>query len=295
MDAQLREIGLGPEGFVAHAKPGSVFVSHTTGTLSTLAELAASSDAPPVILDAPVSGTADNIADGTLTVLVGGPTESVERARPVLAAYAGPIVATGELGTALGIKLINNLLFAANAQLVATAAELGQSLGVSPARLLEALMVCSGGSKASSYAMQMESIASANPDDALLIEPNFFTSDYDRKTDAALLRTMREIFAQSPIAERISHETFPGPGVQSDDELIDSALDAGYCGYHAVGTCAMGPGDDDVVDDYLRVRGIERLHVVDCSIMPTMVAGNLHGPIMAMAWRAADMIAEDRA
>lgn len=154
-DAQLRETGLGPEGFVAHAKPGSVFVSHTTGTVSTLNELAATSDAPPVILDAPVSGTADNIADGTLTVLVGGPADAVERARPVLAAYADPIVATGELGTALDIKLINNLLFAANAQLVAAAAELGQSLGVSPAKLLEALMVCSGGSKASSYAVKI--------------------------------------------------------------------------------------------------------------------------------------------
>jgi 3-hydroxyisobutyrate dehydrogenase-like beta-hydroxyacid dehydrogenase len=157
-DAQLREIGLGCEGFVANAKPGSVVVSHTTGTLSTLNELAASSDAPPVILDAPVSGTADDIAEGTLTVLVGGPAEAVERARPVLAAYADPIVATGELGTALDIKLINNLLFAANSQLVAAAAELGQSLGVSPARLLDALTVCSGGSKASSYAMKIGGI-----------------------------------------------------------------------------------------------------------------------------------------
>ena len=151
-DAQLREVGLGPDGFVANAKPAMVFVSHTTGTLSTLNALAASSAAPPVILDAPVSGTADDIADGTLTVLVGGPADTVERVRPVLTAYADPIVATGELGTALGIKLINNLLFAANSQLVAAAAELGRSLGVSPARLLDALTVCSGGSKASMHA-----------------------------------------------------------------------------------------------------------------------------------------------
>lgn len=137
-------------------------------------------------------------------------------------------------------------------------------------------------------------IASADPQADLIIEPNFFTSDYDRKTGAALLRTMRTIFAQSPIAERISHETFPGPDVQSDDALIDSALDAGYCGYHAVGTCAMGPSDDDVVDERLRVRGVSALRVVDCSVMPTMVAGNLNGPIMAMAWRAADLILQDQ-
>jgi choline dehydrogenase len=137
-------------------------------------------------------------------------------------------------------------------------------------------------------------ISSADPYDSLVIEPNFFTSAYDRKTGAALLRTMRTIFAQSPIAERISHETFPGPDAQSDDALIDSALDAGYCGYHAVGTCAMGPSDDDVVDERLRVRGISALRVVDCSVMPTMVAGNLNGPIMAMAWRAADLILQDQ-
>ena len=52
----------------------------------------------------------------------------------------------------------------------------------------------------------------------------------------------------------------------------------------------MGPSDDDVVDDRLRLRGVESLRVVDCSIMPTMIAGNLNAPIMAMAWRAADTI-----
>lgn len=108
------------------------------------------------------------------------------------------------------------------------------------------------------------------------------------------MRKMRSIFDQSPLAELISHETYPGTQAQSDDELVDVALDGGYCGYHATGTCAMGPNDDDVVDGRLRVRGIEGLRVVDCSVMPTMVAGNLNGPIMAMAWRAADFIVADR-
>src|SRR5271167_2138122 len=69
-DAQLRETGLGPDGFIANAKPGSLFVSHTTGTLSTLEALRDGSPAAPVILDAPVSGTADDINVGTLTVLI---------------------------------------------------------------------------------------------------------------------------------------------------------------------------------------------------------------------------------
>jgi choline dehydrogenase len=137
-------------------------------------------------------------------------------------------------------------------------------------------------------------ITSADPYAPLSIEPNFFATAYDRATGANLLRRMRDIFQQSPIADRISHETFPGLQAVSDDDLIDSALDAGYCGYHAVGTCAMGPSDEDVVDDQLRVRGVDNLRVVDCSVLPIMVAGNLNGPIMAMASRAADLILHNR-
>jgi 3-hydroxyisobutyrate dehydrogenase-like beta-hydroxyacid dehydrogenase len=151
-DAQVLELGSGPDGFVANAKSDALFVSHTTGTVTTLQDLAATSPTALEVLDAPVSGTADHIAKGELTVLVGGPSEAVERARPVLEAYANPIVATGALGSALSIKLINNLLFAANAQLVAEAARLGRQLGVEEGNLLAALAVCSGGSNASSYA-----------------------------------------------------------------------------------------------------------------------------------------------
>jgi choline dehydrogenase len=137
-------------------------------------------------------------------------------------------------------------------------------------------------------------ITSADPDAALRIDPNYLASDHDREVAGNLYRRMRDIFAQSPIAERISQETYPGPAVQSDEQFVEAALDGGYCGYHAVGSCAMGPGVDDVVDGRLRVRGVEGLRVVDCSVMPSMVAGNLNGPMMAMAWRAADFILEDR-
>ena len=151
-DAQLRETGLGPDGFIANAKPDSVFVSHTTGTVATLEALRDSSSSAPVILDAPVSGTVENIAAGTLTVLAGGPTDAVQRVTPVLAAYSDPVVPTGALGSALAIKLINNLLFAANAQLVAAATQLGDKLNVDPVALLSALQVCSGHSSAAAHA-----------------------------------------------------------------------------------------------------------------------------------------------
>jgi 3-hydroxyisobutyrate dehydrogenase-like beta-hydroxyacid dehydrogenase len=157
-DAQLLEIGLGPDGLIANAKPGSVFVSHTTGTVSTLAALRDSDPSPPVILDAPVSGTVENIEAGTLTVLLGGPSDAADDVTPVLAAYADPIVPTGELGSALAIKLVNNLLFSCNAQLLAAAIELGQALGVEAGALLAALQVCSSASHAAAQAQRIGGI-----------------------------------------------------------------------------------------------------------------------------------------
>jgi choline dehydrogenase len=81
--------------------------------------------------------------------------------------------------------------------------------------------------------------------------------------------------------------------VQADQEIIDAGLVAGSCGYHAIGTAAMGPNDEDVVDARLRVRGVADLRVVDASVLPIMVSGNLNGPVAALAWRAADYILED--
>jgi 3-hydroxyisobutyrate dehydrogenase-like beta-hydroxyacid dehydrogenase len=149
-DAQLRETAMGPDGFIANLKEGAIFVSHTTGSVSTLRTLAASS-ASLTVLDAPVSGTADDIAQGTLTVLLGGESEAARRVQPVLAAYADPIVHTGVLGSARDMKLLNNVVFAANAQLVAAAVRIGERLGVPPDALLSALTVCSGNSNAASY------------------------------------------------------------------------------------------------------------------------------------------------
>lgn len=137
-------------------------------------------------------------------------------------------------------------------------------------------------------------ITSRDPDADLDIDPNFFDTQHDRDIITKMFRKMRTIFEQSPIADEIVCETRPGGEVDSDQGIIDAALDYGYCGYHAVGTCAMGPADDDVVDSALRVRGVQNLRVMDCSVMPTMVSGNLNAPAMAMAWRAADLISAER-
>jgi choline dehydrogenase len=137
-------------------------------------------------------------------------------------------------------------------------------------------------------------ITSADPAAPLDIDPNFFATQHDRRKGVAIFHAMRQLFGESPISNHLVSETRPGIEVQSDDEIIDAALDHGYCGYHAVGTCAMGPNDDHVVDPALRVRGVDKLRIMDCSVMPTMVSGNLNGPAMAMAWHAADLILTGR-
>jgi len=192
-DAQLREVGMGPDGLVANAKPGAAFVSHTTGSVSTLTELAAESRL--TILDAPVSGTTDHIAAGNLTVLIGGPADAVQRVKPALTAYADPIIATGELGSALAIKLINNVLFAANAQLVASAVEVGRRLRVDPEALLRALSVCSGGSNAASYAQSTGGVDAFTDLAGPFLRKDFAVAvdaADDAGTELGLLRTVVE-------------------------------------------------------------------------------------------------------
>jgi choline dehydrogenase-like flavoprotein len=100
---------------------------------------------------------------------------------------------------------------------------------------------------------------------------------------------MRRFTDQAPLRAFISHETRPGIAVRSDDEIVEAARQDDTC-MHAVGTCRMGVDAGSVVDPRLRVRGVSGLRVVDCSVMPTQVSGNTNGPVMALAWRAAELI-----
>jgi len=127
----------------------------------------------------------------------------------------------------------------------------------------------------------------------LRIEPHFLETEYDRSVTTGLFRHLRDLFAADPLADHIDHETRPGISTFSDEEIINAALDDGYCGYHAVGTAATGLDRGSVVDETLQVRGVGGLSALDASVLPTMVSGNLNGPLMAMAWMAAPMI-QDR-
>lgn len=135
-------------------------------------------------------------------------------------------------------------------------------------------------------------LASADPDRPPTIDPGHLTTEHDRSITADVVTTLRRLLATEPIASRIAHETVPGPAVRSDEKIVHAALTRGGSGYHAIGTAAMGPREDDVVDERLRVRGVGSLRVVDASVLPVMVSGNLNGPVTALAWRAADLILE---
>jgi len=154
-DDQVADIA----GPLAAALPdGAVLASHVTGRESTLRSVAGRFPAIEVV-DAPVSGAPDDIRAGRLTVLLGGPAAARARAAGVVRAYADPVIETGELGTALAVKLVNNFLFAANAQVLAEAVWLGEELGVAPAELLGALEHMSGGSQVSRRAAMRADLA----------------------------------------------------------------------------------------------------------------------------------------
>lgn len=133
-------------------------------------------------------------------------------------------------------------------------------------------------------------ITSDDPHAPLDIDPGYFSTTHDRTTSVAAFRGLRRLLATEPLARRIEHETVPGPGVRTDQEILEAGLVGGGSGYHASGTAAMGPEDDDVVDARLRVRGVAGLRVADASVLPIPISGNLNGPVAALAWRAADHI-----
>lgn len=136
-------------------------------------------------------------------------------------------------------------------------------------------------------------VTDSDPRAPLRIVPNYLDTDHDKATSIAMFRRMRQIVEESPIAEMTSVETMPGRAVENDESIIRSGFINGGTGYHASGAVAMGPNDDDPVDPTLRVRGIRNLRVVDVSVLPAMVSGNLNGPAMALGWRAAEMIRDD--
>jgi choline dehydrogenase len=138
-------------------------------------------------------------------------------------------------------------------------------------------------------------ITSADPDKAPSIAPHYLSTDADRRVAADSLRITRRIVAQPALAKYRPVEVKPGVQFQSDDELAKLAGDIGTTIFHPVGTAKMGPRADPmaVVDARLRVHGVQRLRVVDASVMPSITSGNTNSPTLMIAERVATWVQED--
>ncbi len=136
-------------------------------------------------------------------------------------------------------------------------------------------------------------ISGGAPGDAPVIDARFLETKADRAAVAPVLGIVRAVLAEPPTAALIGAEEFPGPSVAAGPDTVGYSLATGTGIYHAVGSAAMGPDDDDVVDARLRVRGVDGLRIADASVLPVQVSGNTAAPAMLVGYRAADLIRDD--
>ncbi|HZY15667.1 MAG TPA: GMC oxidoreductase, partial [Ramlibacter sp.] len=122
------------------------------------------------------------------------------------------------------------------------------------------------------------------------IDPDFLADPDDVRRLVRGFRLLREILAQPALAALGGHELPASAGARDDAAIEAFIRDHADTIYHPVGTCRMGQGRFDVVDDQLRVRGLRGLRVVDASIMPSIVGGNTNAPVIMIAEKAADLI-----
>jgi choline dehydrogenase-like flavoprotein len=139
-------------------------------------------------------------------------------------------------------------------------------------------------------------LKSADPADPPAIAPRYLSTDEDRRVAADSLRVARRIVAQPALAKYRPIEYLPGPSVGDDDaSLVKAAGDIGTTIFHPIGTAKMGLPSDPlaVVDERLRVIGLEGLRVIDASVMPTITSGNTNSPTMMIAEKGAAMVLQD--
>ena len=133
-------------------------------------------------------------------------------------------------------------------------------------------------------------IQGPEPDRPPAIRFNFFATESDHRAAIAGLRFGRRISETEPLAGHVEQEISPGPAVASDEEMLDYCRRAGLSLLHPVGTCRMGTGADAVVDPELRVHGLERLRVIDASIMPRIVTANTNAAAIMIGEKGAAAI-----
>ena len=133
---------------------------------------------------------------------------------------------------------------------------------------------------------------STDPFEKPVVNPNYLGEEEDRKVTIRAMRLSHRLMHNEVMTPYIEREEYPNVNVDSDDELLEAARHYGNTTFHVMGACKMGPATDPlaVVDDELKVHGMQGLRVVDASIMPAMVSANLNAATMMIAEKASDMI-----
>jgi choline dehydrogenase len=131
---------------------------------------------------------------------------------------------------------------------------------------------------------------SPNPAEQPAINPRYFAEDTDRRAVVGGLKMVRRLFAAPAMQKYVAAETLPGAEVQTDDELLDYARQYGSTVFHASCSCKMGRDQLAVVDDQLRVHGLDGLRVVDASVMPAVTSTNTNAPTIMIAEKGAAAI-----
>lgn len=136
-------------------------------------------------------------------------------------------------------------------------------------------------------------IRSADPFEAPVMRANYLATETDRLCTVEGMKFARRLAGTRALRALVTQEHKPGADIQGDDALLAYAREAGATIFHPSGTCKMGTDRMAVTDARLRVHGLARLRVVDCSIMPTLVSGNTSAPVVMIAEKASDMILAD--
>ncbi len=135
-------------------------------------------------------------------------------------------------------------------------------------------------------------IRSADPAEAPTIQPNYLAAEKDRHVLLAAIRAGRRILATPALRPYYDHESMPGADKTSDEDLLEFARAYGSSTYHLCGACRMGPAEDrsTVVDDQLRVHGMENLRVADSSVLPAIVSANTYATTLMIGEKASDLL-----
>jgi 3-hydroxyisobutyrate dehydrogenase len=167
-DAALRALLTGERGLIARVRPGACFIDHTTAAPETARELAGAAAARgAVALDAPLSGGRAGAEAGTLSAMIGGDLEALDRARPILSVYAASVVHCGAAGAGQVAKLANQVAIAGIVRGLAEAVTLARAGGLDPATVLAAL------ARGTARSMQLERLSGTLADDAWRFEHTF--------------------------------------------------------------------------------------------------------------------------